>query len=289
MLPDSLIRTKTIRGPGWRRLAVFMVGLWAFAILHAGPALVHSSKTGVPMDQKTAEKLSRESWFDFELTGVGVRFKGDWAAFYAAKRAEEERLAHEWETDKEELMHSRSPVLSAEDARSLRVVQLEFDSVASLQTGEILSEAKRILLALQKGDVEALVEGSVKYDRKSKDWKTYTLDDFRKHKAEWTKAAKGIKADKLDSEESIYFESPDPYRGMVARVHIPFGPRVPRKAGSMSRPEYHEIELWWSGQVMPEANGPLLAAPKSTVPVKGGWHFYNLNLPHSDPGTQHLQ
>jgi hypothetical protein len=241
------------------------------------------------MDPKTAEALSRQAWFDFELTEVASKHHGDWVAFHSAKQAEEDSLAEHWEKNKEELQNSRTPIPSAEYARSLRVLHLEFATVARIQEKEIVAEARRILIALQNGDIEALVEGSVRYDRKSPEWKQYTRKDLADRKAQLATAAKLINAKSADFGSELEFENPGPHRGMVGQVRIPFGPRYPRKPGSLSRPDRHEIELWWSGQVMPDANGPLFAAPKSPVPTVGKWHFYDLVLPHSDPGTRGRQ
>jgi hypothetical protein len=247
------------------------------------------AKKGVPMDPKTAEALSRQAWFDFELTEAASKHHGDWVAFHSAKQAEEDSLAKHWEKNKEEFQNLRSPIPSAGYARSLRVLHLEFETVARIQEKEIVAEARRVLIALRNGDIEALVEGSVKYDRKSPEWKQYTRKDLADRKAQLVKAAKLINAESAGFGSELEFEAPSPYRGMVGQVSVPFGPRYPRKPGSLSRPERHAIELWWSGQVMPDANGPLFSAPKSSVPVVGKWHFYDLVLPHSDPGTRGLQ
>ena len=45
-------------------------------------------------------------------------------------------------------------------------------------------------------------------------------------------------------------------------------------------PPTHELELWWSGEVMPEANGPHHATPTTPTP-KSRWRFYRLLTPYS--------
>jgi hypothetical protein len=81
----------------------------------------------------------------------------------------------------------------------------------------------------------------------------------------------------------LSFNPPSPNRGMVGQVKVAFGPPAVRPKGARpdSFPIRAYLELWWSGQVMPEANGPLHAAPRADTPSPGRWRFYAVVAPYS--------
>jgi hypothetical protein len=68
---------------------------------------------------------------------------------------------------------------------------------------------------------------------------------------------------------------------MVGQVSIPFGPEAPPPKDRDLYPARHQLELWWSGQVMPDANGPLHPAPSREKPVSR-WRFYQVVSPYSE-------
>lgn len=220
-----------------------------------------------------AEKLAREQWFPFELAGVT-----DWPKFYAEKKAKEDALVKSF-VKREQSMHHIEPQ-TPQDARALRVLQEEFDQVARLQEGEIAAEVKRVLLALQRGELDSVAEGCVMYDAKAKDRRELTLQHLRENAAKLKKLASTFDP---AAPLSFEFTPPHPETGMVGQVQIAFGKKVPRPKGKGKDtfPEQPTIELWWSGLVMPDANGDRFAKPQPGAPQQGKWHFYQVIEPYS--------
>ena len=166
--------------------------------------------------------------------------------------------------------------------RAAAALQKEFDDVAHKQEDVVRAHAKRIVLALQSGDVEALVDECTMYDVTAKDREQLTRKYLLEHKAEMQAAVKGIDVNAADFASELEFGSPEPEAGMTGYVIIPFGPEAPRPADAEARcyPTRHQIELSWSGPLMPDANGPALErAPKGSTP--GRWRFYQLVTPYS--------
>lgn len=227
------------------------------------------------MTQAEAEKVARGRWFEFELTGVTA---GDWVAFVKAKEAKEKAQL-------EESRKRRSPRDGALDdtgLRAVRVLKEEFELVAKAREDEIHALARTVLDALARGDLEAVAADCTMYDATAPDRLALTREYLQENKAALQKAAKLAKIDAGQPATGLMFESPAPSRGMTGQVQISFGPKFPRPKGTPEDryPEQHQLELWWSGEVMPEANGALNAAPTSPCP-KSRWRFYQLITPYS--------
>lgn len=230
------------------------------------------------MTQQAAEQQARAQWFEFELGEVKTDFKGDWVAFVKAKEARE-RAADEAGVKQDAL---DGPV-TATVVRARRALRAEYELVATQREDEVRALAKQVIEALQRGDLEPLVADCTMYDAKAKDRAELTRKYFAEHKAAWQKAAKLVKTDAPDFARDLQFEGPSPERGMTAQVMVSFGPSVPRPKGEKARdlyPERHQLELWWSGEVMPDANGPVHASPTTPRP-KSRWRFHQLVLPYS--------
>ncbi|MBL8917754.1 MAG: hypothetical protein JNJ54_02755 [Myxococcaceae bacterium] len=234
---------------------------------------------GPPMTQQQAELEARARWFEFELEEVKTDFKGDWVAFVKAKEARERQL------DAEGLKAAvrDGPAPTAKDVRALRALRAEYELVATKREDELRALAKLAIAAMQKGDLEPLVGDCTMYDATAKDRAELTRKFFAEQKLAWQKAATLAKVDAPDFARDFEFEGPSPETGMTAQVRISFGPKAQRPAGERGRdlfPERHQLELWWSGEVMPDANGRLNGAPTTPRP-KSRWRFYQLVLPYS--------
>ena len=95
------------------------------------------------------------------------------------------------------------------------------------------------------------------------DRRALTLAYLNKNKAELQKLAKLALTDKDF--------------GMVGQVRLYFGRGIVAPKDANERmPHYHMLELWWSGQVMPEANGPKYALPQRPGAPDGEWRFHSL-------------
>ena len=230
------------------------------------------------MDKIAAESLAKKTWFDFERQEVASKYHGDWLAFHQAKLAEDEALtAQAMQTE-----HIRDRYLpkTAQQVRARRVLQEEFEKVAKTKATEIVVEARRVLLALARGEVEAVADSCILYDP-GPNRRQLTLDFLNAHKEELRAAAKTF--DDKDFGKSLHFDQPDPSTGQVGKVHVAFGPMAKRPANAKpgSYPSRSEIELWWVGQVMPEPNGSLYPSPHPGVPSPGQWRFHRLTTPYS--------
>ena len=225
-----------------------------------------------------SEKSARAKWFAFELAPVPTTHRGDWAAFVKQKEAEEARFAEQARTAHSSPRYGPPPTV--EQARAQRVLQVEFNQVARARTEEIRAIAKTIIGALQKGDVEALVDDCAMYDAASKDRAELTRKFLVENKAQLMKMAKLADPSAADFAQSLQFTSPNPPTGMTGQVTIAFGPPGKAPKDPERYPDRHQLELWWSGEVMPEANGPLHPAP-SAQPPKSRWRFYQLIAPYS--------
>jgi len=240
---------------------------------------------GEPMTQASAEKFAREHWFEFELAPVKATFGGDWVKFVAAKQAEEAKFAAQWRASSDDSPRDPRPKTEAQ-ARAQRVVQSEFTQVARARTDELRGLAVKLLEAMKRGELELepFADDCVMYDVTAKNRRELTLAYFKEHRDEWQKAAALADTSAKDFAADLDFRSPSPPTGMTGQVRIPFGPKAP---GARKKPEWYperwELELWWSGEVMPNANGPLNAAPTSPRPVSR-WRFHSLVAPRSrDP------
>lgn len=234
---------------------------------------------GPPMTPEQAEQEARARWFGFELDEVKTDFKGDWVAFVKAKEARERRL------DEEGLKAPvrDGPARTAKDVRALRALRMEYEQVATKREDELRALARLAIEAMQRGDLEPLAADCTMYDATAKDRAELTRKFFAEQKVAWQKAAKLAKVDAPDFARDLEFEGPSPETGMTAQVRISFGPKAERPKGEKGRdlsPERHQLELWWSGEVMPDANGRLNAAPTTPRP-KSRWRFHQLVLPYS--------
>lgn len=230
---------------------------------------------GPPMSQSDAEKSARSRWFEFELRAVPG---GDWVAFTKAKEAKEKALLEEGRTH----VSPRSGPVDDVGLRGRRLVQEEFEAVAKPREEEIQTLARKVLAALAKGDLETVAADCTMYDATATDRLELTRKYLQENKAALQKAAQLASTDGGVVVRGLSFESPAPERGMTGRVTLSFGPKakVPPGTPSDRYPDVHQIELWWSGEVMPEANGPLHAAPTTPRP-KSRWRFNQVVLPFS--------
>lgn len=225
-----------------------------------------------------AEARARAAWFPFELTPVQTTFGGDWAAFYRAKRAEEDALARDWQTHAAEYAHRSYQLGSADEVRGARVLQQEFELVARTRTDELRERAAAVLAEIAAGTFDGLARDCVYYG--GPDREKLCLARLVENKAALVRAAGHF--DPAVGFDSIDFEAPEPATGMVGQATLSFGPEVPAPTGSGNRyPSRHQVELWWSGQVMPDANGPVHHAPVTPGAAEGRWRFYEVVLPYS--------
>lgn len=238
--------------------------------------LVASLALGAPpMTQTDAEKLARARWFEFELTDVPG---GDWLAFVKAKEAKE---AAQLAEDKKQLSPRDGP-LDDTGLRAARALQDEFELVAKVREDEIRAVARATLDALARGELEAVAADCTMYDAKAADRLGLTRAFLKEHKAELQKAARLASTDAGTFATQLDFSSPAPERGMTGQVRVSFGPKVPAPKGTPKDrfPDHHQVELWWSGEVMPEANGAVNASPATPRP-KSRWRFYRVITPWS--------
>ena len=152
--------------------------------------------------------------------------------------------------------------------------------MATKRTEEIRAKAKAVIAALQKGEVESLIDDCVMYDAAAPDRRELTRKDLLEHKAELTKMAKLADPNAADFAARPHFVPPSPERGMTGQLLIELGPPGRPPKDKDRYPERHQLELWWSGEVMPEANGPLRSTPAAQPPASR-WRFYALHAPYS--------
>ncbi len=247
--------------------------------LLVGAALALSTPTfaGAPMKVTTSpEATARARYFAFELEPVQSEFKGDWAAFLAHQQAEEARLDEEARRTPPSSRYGAAP--TGEQARALRALSAEFQQVAMRRTDEIRALARRVLTALRQGDVAAVVDDCAMYDATAPDRAALTLKWLAEHRAELMALAKLAPLEDARFGEALVFTSPSPSTGMTGQVSLYFGPTP--KDDPQRTPYRHQLELWWSGEVMPEANAPLHARP-APKPPKSRWRFYALTAAQS--------
>lgn len=228
-----------------------------------------------------AERRSRALWFPHELAAVDAEFGGDWQAFYDAKLAREAALDAAWEDHRDYRFDYR--LSSAEAVRAMRMLHEEWE-VARADEAAVTVEAQRVLLALARGDFEAAVADCVGYS--AADRVARCLAALEARRAEITAAVRGIDAATLGSAGRWFTDQDE--AGMTGQVVIAFGDaaRAPANAERDELyPETWQIELWWSGQVMPEANGPRHAHPLEPGQPAGRWRFYDVIAPYSREPT----
>ncbi|MBI5511002.1 MAG: hypothetical protein HY903_19750 [Deltaproteobacteria bacterium] len=220
------------------------------------------------MTAAEAEKLARARWFDFELVEVGTKFKGDWVAYVKYKEAFEAKLAAGSAPYRRGL-----PPPDAGEARGLRLVLQEYNDVARAQIGAARALAAKAADAIRRGDVDWLAmdcASGVGPDP----------DEVQRTKAYFREQLRGWQAALADLEPgydfaAVQYHRPDPDRGLSGSVSFAFGPRAEIADDDPRYPAQHEIELWWSGQVMPRPNGPLQTTPAPDKPASR-WRFSGL-------------
>lgn len=168
---------------------------------------------------------------------------------------------------------------SPQQARAWAALKKEWDHVQKTQQAEVRAHARRIIVALQKGDVEALIPEFAMYNA-TPEGRKLARKYLEEHRAELQAAAKLVDPDAPDFAKELHFHAPEPEAGMTGQVTIPFGPEAPPPKDKRRSPPRHEIELWWSGPLMPDANGPVHATPPAGS-KPGRWRFYALTLPYS--------
>lgn len=226
------------------------------------------------MSQKAAEVLARSRYFAFELAPVQAPHGGDWLAFLKQKEADEQAAAASWRPPRGGA--DLEPRDSPSPGRAQRALQAEFELVAKARKDEVLALAKQVLEAARSGTLDALAGDCTFYDATAKDRLALTRAHFAEQAAAWKKAAALATGELAD----VQFERPHPETGMPAKAYVSFGPDAKAPKSGARFPPRHQVELWWSGEVMPEANGPLRAAPAATPP-KSRWRFHDLVLPYS--------
>lgn len=232
-----------------------------------------------PVPVSEAEQHARARWFPFELAAVDREHGGDWAAFVAAKQAREDALDAAWQ-DEARRYGEFFPLRSAEDVRAVRVLFEEWEQVATADRDAVVAEARRVLALLQAGALDELARDCVHYSADAPDRVELCAAMLRERGAELAAAVRGIDPASLEP-DALEFSSPEPEAGMTGQVVIPFGTPAPAPSDPDLYPSTWQIELWWSGQVMPEANGPRHARPLAPDQPAGRWRFYDLVAPYS--------
>jgi hypothetical protein len=224
---------------------------------------------GAPMTPKEAEQFARATWFEFELGDVK-----DWVAFVKAKQAKELALTVAGRTEH----HRGEGKLSDAELRARRALQQEFDEVAKKREPELRALARTILEAMAKGDFEPAIADCAMYSITASNRLELTRKYFEEHKAPLQAAAKTAKPEDFAGE--LDFESPSPETGMTGMVRLSFGPKGAPPKDKELFPERAQVELWWSGEVMPNANGPRNPSPVSPKPASR-WRLHQVILPYT--------
>ncbi|MBE7451334.1 MAG: hypothetical protein HS111_21285 [Kofleriaceae bacterium] len=167
----------------------------------------------------------------------------------------------------------------------MRVLREEWETVAMADRDAVIAEAQRVLRLVQAGKLDELAADCVHYggpDRVALCRKM--LEDRR---AELTAAVRGIDPASLSARQ-LRFSAPEPEAGMTGQVVIPFGAPAPAPRDARRYPPTWQLELWWSGQVMPEANGPVHARPQAPDAPPGRWRFFDVIAPYSRTPTYRI-
>lgn len=186
---------------------------------------------------------------------------------------------------------ARGGPASPEQARAWNALSREFEEQVKPREAEVRAYARQIVLALQTWQIDSLVEECVMYSANVKDRAGLTRRYLEEHKRELQDAVKQVDVNAPGFARELQFRLPEPSTGMQGQVSIPFGPKVPppqsQTKDNERYPSRHELELWWSGPLMPNANGPVHATvPPGSKP--GRWRFYQLVLPYSHTPTHLL-
>jgi len=234
------------------------------------------------MDAITAENLSRKAWFAFELEPVTQIYANDWVRFYHEKKEKEDARRAEWEKRGPHLLPDQIEVTSYDQMRAAALLQEEFERVVKKQADKAYEVAEHNMMELKRENYHAVAENCVMYSADSAERIALTVDYlksqrtlisevlaiFERENGQFPKSRSNEKypwtKEGEQSDSGIFWE-PDPWAGMPAKALISIGT------------EGHEIELWWSGPVMPNANGPRYATPQGIHEYAGRWSFYNIN------------
>jgi hypothetical protein len=163
----------------------------------------------------------------------------------------------------------------------LHLLNLEYERVVRPSMAQLPGEARRIAGAIVRGDLEMLAAECTRYSP-GPDRLAYTRETLAEELAMMKQVAALV-----DKPPMIELRPPSPQTGMVAQADVMFGAvQKPRgKRENMTWHARHGIELWWSGQVMPEANGPRFTSPGRDRPPPGRWRFYRCFAPRWEPNV----
>jgi len=227
-----------------------------------------------PAVEKEAEELARKLYYHFELDCVQTTFKGSWKTFLDCKTKLEKKFDVAVALDtKKGKYQGKGPHISRSDRR-FRVLEMEYKKVARMMTKEIRETAAAILVALKEENLDFFADNCANETGK-REWLRKNMEMHRTF-AEAFNPKEGF------SNESL--AAPDLDFGKPASIRLSFGEKIQRPAniGSNMYPEYREIELWWSGQVMPAPNAVAFAHPTAPhITSVGKWKFSNIILPYS--------
>lgn len=226
-----------------------------------------------------AERRARARWFPFELAAVQDAHGGDWAAFVAAAEAEDSRLAAAWQDEARRYPEGLG-LRSAEDVRAVRVLQQEFERVARADPEAAIADARRWLGMLQRGAFAELSRECVQHDARLPDRAELCRRALEARRASIAAAVAGVSPASL-SADALELIDPEPEAGTPGIAIVPFGRPAPAPSDPSRYPPTWQLELWWSGQVMPEANGPRYARPRHPDDPPGRWRFFDVVAPYS--------
>ncbi|MDH5178237.1 MAG: hypothetical protein OEZ39_16900 [Gammaproteobacteria bacterium] len=213
-----------------------------------------------------AEAQSRQLWFGFELDPVELEYQGDWTSFYQDKLAEETALKQEWEKHGVEILPHNITIESYEEARAIRLLDEEFQRVVVWQKDSARTFATQVLALLKNRNYPALAGQSGIIDASASDRLALSEQLLREKQPTYKKAV--FEFEQCQHRLThIHFVEPEPHAGMPAKAEVTIGESD------------YRVELYWSGPVMPHANGPKYAKPEQTISQSGHWLFSHMITP----------
>jgi len=210
-------------------------------------------------------------WFDFELADL-ARFGGDLERFAAWKADELARL----EAEEVIWYEGGGATLSTDDKRACQLLALELERVAAPLAEHLIDTARRIAAAITSGELDWVIDDCVMYSPVP-DRAALTRRAFEHDRALMRSVAAVI-----DGAHALELRPAEPASGMPAWAAVWFGPIVPAPEPPRPTCDWHArygMEFWWSGQVMPAANGPRFTRPGPDRPPPGRWRFYRCVAP----------
>lgn len=188
---------------------------------------------------------------------------------------------------------------SEPDPEIVHLLNLEFERVAAPLALALPDRALDALVHVKAGDLDALIDGTSRYDHAAAEWRTYTrtwLTEVQGKLADVTLPAHVLlhsssapfswdvetKSGTPAEQVSLALLSPEPEAGMPGKAEVEFGPVVDKPAGSKNDgPDRWTVEFYWLGQVMPAANGPKYAHPSADRKGPGAWQLADIVEPWS--------